>query len=118
MTEFLAQYMPIDASAHGQRLDSLNALVHWLMLVLFVGWGLYFLYVLYRFRASRNPTADYTGVKSQLSKYSEIAVAVIEAGLLIILAIPAWARWVSPHPSDQGVLLDQPERDLLLFRPR
>ena len=33
----------------------MNALVHWLMAVLFVGWGLYFIFVLFRFRAGSNP---------------------------------------------------------------
>jgi len=37
-------------------------LVHWLMLVLFTGWGSYFVYVLLRFRRSRNAKADYRGV--------------------------------------------------------
>ena len=36
MKEFLAQYMPIDASQHGPALDNLNAMIHWVMLVLFV----------------------------------------------------------------------------------
>ena len=40
MKDFLARWMPIDASTHGAQLDSMNALVHWLMALLFVGWGL------------------------------------------------------------------------------
>ena len=39
MLEFLNNWLPIDASAHGAELDSMTALVHWLMAVLFVGWG-------------------------------------------------------------------------------
>ncbi len=38
MKEFLAQWMPEDASKHGPAIDNLNAAVHWLMLVLFVFW--------------------------------------------------------------------------------
>jgi len=98
MKEFLAQYMPTDASAHGPQLDSLNAMVHWLMVVLFVGWALYFLYVLYRFRASRHPEASYTGAKSHFSSYAEAGVAIVEVILLVGFSIPAWSRWVSPPP--------------------
>jgi len=97
MEKFLMSYMPVDASAHGAALDRILIYTHWLMLFLFLGWGLYFIYVLYRFRASRNPKADYQGTRSHISTYSEVAVAIIEAVLLIGFSIPAWARWVAPH---------------------
>lgn len=98
MKEFLAKYMPTNASAHGDQLDQINALVHWLMLILLVGWGLYFLFVLVRFRASKHPKADYGGVKSKLSTYSEAGIVVVEAILLIGFSIPAWSRWVAAPP--------------------
>jgi cytochrome c oxidase subunit 2 len=106
MTEFLQRWMPIDGSAHGAELDYLTGLLHWVMAVLFVGWGLYFVYVLFRFRAGRNPKASYTGVKSHFSSYIEIGVVVAEVILLVAFAIPAWARWVTPHdPSDDPLLV-------------
>ncbi|HVR43540.1 MAG TPA: hypothetical protein VMS56_08850 [Thermoanaerobaculia bacterium] len=98
MTEFLGRYMPVNAAEHGPHLDMINALVHWVMLILFVGWALYFAFVLYRFRASRSPKADYGGVKSRLSTYSEAGVVVVEAVLLIGFSIPAWSRWITPPP--------------------
>ncbi len=99
MKEFLAQYMPPDYSAHGPQLDSLNAYVHWLMLILFVFWGAYFLFVLWRFNANRNPKANYHGMRSHWSTYSEAGVAIVEAVLLIGFSIPAWYRWTNrPGP--------------------
>jgi cytochrome c oxidase subunit 2 len=99
MKEFLAQYMPPDYSAHGPDLDSLNANVHWLMAILFVVWGLLFLYMLRRFRASRNPKASYHGTKSHLSTYAEAGVAVVEVILLVGFSIPMWSRWTrTPEP--------------------
>jgi cytochrome c oxidase subunit 2 len=53
-----------------------------------------------RFRAGRNPKADYTGVKSKLSTYLEVAVAVFEAALLIGFAIPVWAERMDERPLD------------------
>ncbi len=97
MTEFLQRWMPIDGSAHGAELDYMNSLMHWVMAVLFVGWTLYFVYVLFRFRAGANPKANYAGVKSHFSSYIEIGVVVAEVILLFAFAIPAWARWVTPH---------------------
>jgi len=100
MVDLIGKYLPTQASAHGDYLDHMTNLVHWLMLVLFVGWGLYFIYALFRFRAGRNPQANYTGVKSHVSTYSEVAVAVIEGVLLFAFALPAWATWVTPHSDD------------------
>ena len=44
--------LPTAASAHAGDIDRLMVLVHWLMLVLFVGWSVFFVYVLIRFRAT------------------------------------------------------------------
>jgi len=79
MLEFLG--LPPQASAHAPQVDQMIVYIHWLMLVLFVGWGLFFLYTLFRFRASKNPTADYAGVKSHTSTYLEVGVALVEAVL-------------------------------------
>ncbi len=100
MQGLIGKYLPENAAAHGPQLDHMTMIVHWLMLVLFVGWGAYFIYVLFRFRSGRTEQADYQGVKSHYSTYAEVGVAVFEAVLLVGFAIPAWAAWVSPHPED------------------
>lgn len=94
--------LPLQASAHAAEIDQIIVIVHWLMLVLFVGWGAFFIYTLVRFRASANPQADHAGVKSHTSTYSEIAVAVIEAVILVAFAIPAWAVRVNDLPPEDG----------------
>jgi cytochrome c oxidase subunit II len=104
MRDYLAQYMPPDYSAHGGALDQLNANVHWLMLILFIGWGLFFTFILMRFRASRNPKADYHGTKSKFSTYAEGGVAVVEVILLVGFSIPLWYRWTTPPTPDQNPL--------------
>ncbi|HEX8173132.1 MAG TPA: hypothetical protein VF824_21540 [Thermoanaerobaculia bacterium] len=104
MREFLAQYMPPDYSAHGPELDQLSAYVHWLMLILFVGWGLLFVYMLMRFRASRNPKAVYHGTHSHLSTYAEAGVAVVEVILLVGFSIPAWYRWTKRPTNDANAM--------------
>jgi cytochrome c oxidase subunit 2 len=57
--------LPPLATAHGGQIDSLIGWIHVFMLILFVGWGSFFVYALVRFRRSRNPVADYTGVKNE-----------------------------------------------------
>ena len=96
--------MPENAAAHGAEIDHMNALVHWLMAILFVGWGIFFLYCLFRFRAKRNPRADYVGVKSHFSTWLEVGVAVIEAVLLIGFAFPIWAKVKTQLPSPEGAV--------------
>jgi cytochrome c oxidase subunit II len=100
MLNFLG--LPVAASQHAPDVDSLISIVHWLMLVLFVGWGAFFLYVLFRFRKGANPRADYHGAKGKVSKMLEIGIVVVEAILLVFFAIPAWARRVSNFPPESG----------------
>jgi cytochrome c oxidase subunit 2 len=98
MQDFLG--LPVAASSHAGDIDQMIVLIHWLMFVLFAGWGIYFIYVLFRFRRSANPKASYTGAKGKISKWIEGAIVVIEAVLLIVYAVPAWAKRVAQFPSE------------------
>jgi cytochrome c oxidase subunit 2 len=93
--------LPVLASEHGREVDNLIIYVHWLMILLFVGWLAYFAYTLFRFRRSRNPKADYHGVRSHFSSYLEVGVAVVEGVLLLGLAVPYWARAVDKFPAQE-----------------
>ncbi len=99
MKEFLN--LPVDGSAHGPAIDNMLAVIHWLMLVLFIGWGAFFIYTLIRFRQKKNPIANYAGVKSHISSYLEIGVALFEAVLLIGFAVPLWAKRVNEFPNEK-----------------
>jgi cytochrome c oxidase subunit II len=92
--------LPVLASEHGQSVDDLIVYVHYLMIALFVGWLAYFVYVLFRFHHKRNPKADYAGVKNHASSYVEVVVALVEAFLLLGLAVPLWARAVDKFPAE------------------
>ena len=97
--------LPVQASAHAAEIDNMTILTHWLMLILFVGWGGYFLFVLFRYRQRANPKADYHGIRSHISNYLEIGVAVFEAVLLIGFAIPAWASRVNAFPEERNAVV-------------
>ena len=98
MREFLQ--FPVEASAHAAQIDRMTILTHWLMAILFIGWGAYFIFALIRFRAGANPKASYEGVKSHLASYVEWAVAGIELVLIVVFAIPAWASRVESFPQE------------------
>jgi len=109
MIEWFAQnvlFMPEVDSVHGKEVDALMVYIHWLMIALFIGWTLYFFYVLWRFGARRNPKADYEGSKSHLPKGIELGVVLAEAVLLIGIAMPLWARNVElfPKPEDSTLI--------------
>jgi cytochrome c oxidase subunit 2 len=86
-------------------LDFALALVHWLMLPLFVGWMLYLVYVLFRFRKSANPEASYQGAKGKASKGIEVGVIVVEAILLLGFSIPLWAERVDAFPDESEAVV-------------
>jgi cytochrome c oxidase subunit 2 len=97
--------LPPQAATHAAEIDQMTAVVHWLMLVLFVGWGAFFVFVLFRFRKSANPKASYTGAKGKIAKGLEIGVAVFEAILLLVYAIPAWATRVAAFPAENEAVV-------------
>lgn len=102
MKEFMSARLglPVLASEHGAHVDDLIIYVHLLMIVLFVGWLAYFAYALFRFRRSRNPKADYLGVRNHASNYIEVAVAAVEGILLLGVAVPLWGKAVGGFPPE------------------
>ncbi len=104
MKEFLEQWLPVDASAHGPELDHMLILVHWLMAILFVAWGAFMVFTIYKFSAKRHPRARYEGMRSHFSTYIEGAVVVVEIILLVAFSIPAWYYWTRKVPTEKNPL--------------
>ncbi len=96
--------IPPNASEGGYVIDSMLELCHWFMLVLFVGWGGFYFYTLYRFRHSANPKADYYGVRSHLPTKLEGGILVLEVVLLMAFAAPIWAERVDRVPTGPDVI--------------
>jgi cytochrome c oxidase subunit II len=92
--------IPENISVHGARVDLFLEVCHWFIGVLLVGWTIYMVYVLLRFRQSQNPKADYVGVTSHTSTYIEVGVVVFEAALLLGFAFPIWADRVVAKPDE------------------
>jgi cytochrome c oxidase subunit 2 len=97
--------LPPNASEHGYQIDHIIEFSHWFMGALFVGWSVFFIYVLLRFRKGRHPVADHEGVKSGISTHLEFAVVLIEAVLLVGFAIPLWAKRVNQFPENKDAIL-------------
>jgi cytochrome c oxidase subunit 2 len=105
INQFLGQ--PANFSEHGFQIDHIIEFCHWFMGALFIGWLSYFIFVLWRFRKSRNPVANHEGVTSGISTHLEFAVVLIEAVLLVGFAIPLWAKRVNAFPNDKDAIVVQ-----------
>ena len=103
INEFLGQ--PANASEHGYQIDHILEFCHWFMAALFIGWLIFFLFVLVRFHRSRHPVADHEGVTSGISTHLEFTVVLIEAVLLIGFALPLWAKRVNQFPETRDAIL-------------
>jgi len=98
MTDLLG--LPYLASQHGGAIDRTMSYMHVLMIALFVGWGGFLLYALWRFRRARNPVANYHGVTSHASSYLEVGVAIAEGVLLFGFSVPMWMQRVDRIPPE------------------
>lgn len=99
-------WLPPNISTHGADIDNLIATLHWFMAVLFIGWGIYLVYCLVRFRARPGHEADIKGdAHFVLPKYIEIGIILIEACLLIFFSAPIWARVKKDFPKESEALV-------------
>ena len=96
--------IPELASEHGELVDLMLEVLHWFMLVLFVGWSIFLVYVWVRFHKSRNSRANYEGVTGHASMHLEIGVVIVEAVLLLGFAFPLWAQRVDDVPTGDDVV--------------
>ena len=93
-----------NASLHGFAIDSMLEMLHWFMLILFVGWSSFYFYTLWRFQAKKHPKASYVGTTSHLPSKLEGGVLVLEVVLLMSFAAPIWAARVDQFPSGPDVI--------------
>src|ERR1700728_3335763 len=92
-----------NASLDGYAIDSMLEMLHWFMLVLFIGWGSFYAYTLWRFHHIKNPRANYVGTTSHLPTKLEGGVLVLEVVLLLAFAAPIWANRVNQFPVGSDV---------------
>ena len=87
-------------SAHAADIDLVLWIVHVVMVLLFVGWGSYFLWVLVRFRAGRQRTANPVGARGRFAFATEVGVVIAEGVLLVGIALPIWFERTAARPHD------------------
>jgi cytochrome c oxidase subunit 2 len=98
-------WLPMDVSTHGAQIDQLIAIVHWFMLLLFVGWGAFFVYCLIKFRARPGRIAIYNPPKALFTKWIEAGVIVFEVLVLFGFSTPVWFRYKNHPPTEKDSLV-------------
>jgi cytochrome c oxidase subunit II len=96
--------LPPIASAHGADIDRVIVWVHLLMFFMFIGWSAFFIYMLVRFRRSRNATASYDGLRTHATRWVEWGVVVAELVLLFGYSVPLWSQRVDDFPPEDQAL--------------
>jgi len=101
-----ALFMHEVASKHGLIGNHMLAIVHWFMLILFVGWTIFLGVILVKFRQKKHPKAKYHGITSHFSTHIEVGVVIVEIVLLMGFAFPLWARRVdvAERPTGKDVV--------------
>ncbi len=101
--KFICPMQPL-ASVEGKNIDVLMYLIHGLMLILFIGWAIYFIVVLIKFRKSVHPKVSNSPTASKVSSAVEWAVVILEFTLLFAFSIPFWSIHVASEPTGTNVL--------------
>ena len=96
--------LPYDISIHGAQGDLLTDILHIFMLVLFVGWGIFIIYCLVRFRARAGHKAVYAPIKAKFANYIEWGVVFFEAAIFVFISEPVWRAYKNDRPDAAGAL--------------
>jgi cytochrome c oxidase subunit 2 len=106
MDTILQKLLPMQplASVEGRDHDTLMYLIHGLVLILFIGWAIYFIFVLIKFRQTRNSKAVLSHKPHQISSYVEWVVVAVEFLLLFAFSIPFWAVHQAGMPTGKNVM--------------
>lgn len=85
--------LPPAASTYAGEIDFGIKLIHWAMLFIFVLWGVFFAYLLVRYRRRPGVPAQRDQEHSVLKSLApDIAVMVFEIALIALYALPVWSR--------------------------
>ena len=98
-------WLPPNVSVYGGEVDGIINLIHWFMLLLFVGWSIFIVYCLVRFRQRPGHVAVYEPIKARFSKWLEVGVAVAELVVLVLIAVPVWARIKTDFPQQDPLVV-------------
>ena len=93
--------LPPNGAEHGAQIDNLMLMVHILIAVVFVGWGIFLAAAIVRGRRSSGNSPASSSRLNRFGWLSEISIAVVEITLLVGVALPFWAGRIDAAPADR-----------------
>ncbi len=103
--QYSGWWLPPNVSANGGDIDLMIIMIHWFLLVLFVGWGGFILYCLVRFRQRPGHVAVHQPIEAKWNRWVEVGVCVAEALVLVAFAVPVWAKIKNDLPQQENPLM-------------
>lgn len=95
--------LPVQASTYAGEIDQGIWIIHIAMIFIFVLWGIFFTYLLIRYRRREGipaqPEREHGALKSLAP---DIAVMVFELALIFFYAIPVWSRIKMNFPDKEA----------------
>ena len=94
--------LPVAASTYAHDIDFGIRIIHYAMFAIFILWGIFFTYLLVRYRrregvpAERENEAGHNPIQSLMP---DIVVMLFEIGLIAFYAIPVWSRIKQNFPN-------------------
>jgi cytochrome c oxidase subunit II len=90
--------LPIDISVHGAGMDRLIYIIHILMVILFVGWLIFLIFMLVKYRQREGHKAVYSEKHFKAPAYIEVVIVILELLLLVAVSTPIWFRMKNDAP--------------------
>src|SRR5687767_8809802 len=85
--------LPIAASTYAEQIDFGIRLIHWAMIGIFVLWGIFFAYLLVRYKARPGVPAEREQEHNALKGLiPDFVVMIFEIALIVFYAIPVWSK--------------------------
>ena len=98
--------LPRAASSYAHEIDFLIGLLHWVMVLIFVLWGIFFVYCLVRYRARDGHRGTYHQTGENASLIPDALVLAFEIWLIVAFHIPMWRaiKQETPNEKDSTVV--------------
>lgn len=97
--------LPESASTYAPQVDAMLGLLHWVMVGIFVLWGIYFVFCLIRYRERPGERATYHQTGENLSFIPDGLILLFELWLIFAFGIPMWTSIKQQTPPPESSLL-------------
>lgn len=104
MEKYYGYWLPADISTHGAAIDRLIVVFHIFMAVLFIGWFVFLIYLIVRFRSRAGHKPVYETGHFKVPTYLEVGVALFEVLLLGAFSFPIWHKARQEFPPGENSL--------------